>query len=276
MSRAANEAFDAIDAAIKEARRLRTVLKRRADTQIRSLKERSLSKATALAWFNNHRLTVSSLLDSAVLNNVDTLYKSVLQASDHAAARKTYDTCLKSILQELSEIRACVVDVLGHQATIHTKDDLPDFPYLISDARMQAILSNRWKECRLCISVNAPLAATVMMGGLLEALLLARINNESDKEKVFKAKTVPIDSRTGKAIQLKDWTLRNYIDVAHELGWISQSVKDVGEVLRDYRNYVHPYKQLSHNVELSQGDATLFWEITKSISRQLLSIGHRP
>jgi hypothetical protein len=58
--------------------------------------------------------------------------------------------------------------------------------------------------------------------------------------------------------------------VAHELGWITVSAKDVGAVLRDYRNYIHPQKQLSHGVQLTPEDATLFWEISKSISRQIV------
>lgn len=268
-----NKAFDTIDTAIQEAQQLRKVLKRKSTRQVHSNEERSLIKATALAWFNNHRLEFPSLPNSTVLNDVDCLYKDVLQASDTAATRTNYENTLKSILQKLPEIRGHIVDVLGQQADTRTLDNPPDFSSLIHDAKMQSILVNRWNECLHCISANAPLAATVMMGGFLEALLLARINKESDKSKIFSAKNAPFDKATKKVAQLKDWTLRNYIDVAHELGWISQSTKDVSEVLRDYRNYIHPYKQLSHNVELSKNDAVLFWEITRSVSRQLLSIG---
>ena len=35
---------------------------------------------------------------------------------------------------------------------------------------MRGILGRRWEECRKCIAADAPLAAVVMMGGLLEAL----------------------------------------------------------------------------------------------------------
>ena len=69
---------------------------------------------------------------------------------------------------------------------------------------------------------------------------------------------------------LQEWTLRHYIDVGHELGWISTSAKHIGEVVRDYRNYIHPQKELSHGIELRDGDAQLFREIAKGISRQLL------
>ena len=74
-----------------------------------------------------------------------------------------------------------------------------------------------------------------------------------------------------KPLDLGEWTLRPYIDVAFELGWISKSGKDVAAVLRDYRNYVHPEKERSHGVVLTEGDSAMFWEVTKSLVRQLLS-----
>ena len=110
-----------------------------------------------------------------------------------------------------------------------------------------------------------------MMGGLLEALFVARANRLNDKSALFKAKSTPRDGQTQKPIPLKEWTLRPYIDVGHELGWITKSGKDVAAVLRDYRNYVHPEKERSHGVTLGESDSMMFWEITKLLTRQLLS-----
>ena len=109
-----------------------------------------------------------------------------------------------------------------------------------------------------------------MMGGLLEALLLARVNRESDKKPIFTARAAPKDKK-GITKPLSDWMLKDYIDVVAELKWISVSAKDVGAVLRDYRNYIHPYKQLSHGIHIALDDATLFWEISKTISRQIIA-----
>jgi hypothetical protein len=109
-----------------------------------------------------------------------------------------------------------------------------------------------------------------MMGGLLEGLLLAKINQLPNKAAVFSAIATPKDPKTGKALQLKEWGLKNYIDVAHELGWITKTTKDIGEVVRDYRNYIHPQKELSHGISLEPGDAHMLWEVAKSITVQLL------
>jgi len=134
---------------------------------------------------------------------------------------------------------------------------------------MQSILGQRWRECVICVNSGAPLAATVMKGGILEGLLLAKINQLPNQAPVFTAASEPKD-KAGKTLPLKDWTLKNYIDVAHELKWISTTAKDVGEVMRDYRNYIHPQKELSHGVTLVDADAQMLWEIAKSVIRQVL------
>ncbi len=45
--------------------------------------------------------------------------------------------------------------------------------------------TNRWNECVGCIGHNLPLAATVMMGALLEGLILIRIKGLANKASVF-------------------------------------------------------------------------------------------
>ena len=136
---------------------------------------------------------------------------------------------------------------------------------------MQDILARRWEETLLCMRGGAHLAATVMMGGLLEALLLARVNLETNKKPIFTAMSAPKDKASGSTYPLKDWALRDYIDVSHELGWITKSAKDVGEVLRDWRNYIHPHKEHSHKVKLVKSDGVLLWGVAKSIATQVIA-----
>jgi hypothetical protein len=259
--------MDAIELALGEVDRLRKLIKKKSTPQVWALDERASAKATALAWFNAHRPNVNLAVASASLQHADSCYRTLLEASDRATSRKTYDSLLKDLRAALIALRS---EGIGQPAkTTATSDHAPSFAPLISDPNMQTILSDRWNECIACISVNAALSATVMMGGLLEALLLARVNRESNKAPIFQAKGAPKD-KNGQPRQLTEWALKNYIDVGHELGWITVSAKDVGEVLRDYRNYVHPFKQLSHGVRLSTDDALLLWEVSKAITRQVI------
>jgi hypothetical protein len=264
-----NAAYESIDSAINEADRLLRALRKSGTLQVRSSEEKGLAKATAFAWFNNHRHAVALGTNGSLLSHVDDCFKFLLSASDRATSRSMYIDALKSVKKALSDVRERVL--VGSSSKItHTPDNPPDLSLVVPDPRMKAILSNRWHECTKCISIDAPLAATVMMGGLLEALLLARINKEVNKSRIFKAASAPRSKKDGSVLPLNEWGLRDYLDVSHELGWISRSGKDVGEVLRDYRNYIHPYKEFSHDVQIDKHDAGLFWEITKGILRQLI------
>ena len=264
-------AQSAIDAAIREAEQLRKTLRRKLSLQVQSSEERAVTRATALSWFKNHREVITSVVDDQNVTEVDALYKAILAASERKTIRSKYFGNLRIIKRLLVETRSRNMEKLARSTSRHTPDQPPIFAPLIPDEQMQTILIARWNESVACIMADAPLAATVMMGGLLEALLLARVNSEGNKESVFRAAHAPKDKDAGKTLPLNKWTLRHYIDVAHELHWISQTARDVGEVLGDYRNYIHPYKQLSRGVTLKRADAEILWEVCKSLTKQLLA-----
>ena len=257
--------IETIENVISELGLLRKRISKVNTVQVRSSEDRAVIKATAYAWFRNHRPVLLTATDEDSLVPLDSEYNFLADATERATSKQTYINKFKGMLEMLVALRPTLLAVLPK---IVTSDDPPNFGPLVPDKAMQAILERRWAECIACIEASAPMAATVMMGGLLETLLLARVLRETDKGPIFKASTAPKDH--GKTLQLKEWGLRNFIDVAHELGWISQGAKDVGEVLRDYRNYVHPQKEYSHGVKLTTDDARLFWEIGKSISRQII------
>jgi hypothetical protein len=264
------DAQQAIDSAISEATRLQKAIAS-GGRQVTSDDEKQLVKATAFAWFNNHRKVLSPLLGDDYLKGVDDSYRALLTATGKATLRSKYVQCLKEIKKGFVGLQSDHAVTLSTPViTVSPSPDIPPaFAPLISDPKMQGILVRRWQECVACVNSGAPLAATVMMGGLLEGLLLARINQLTDKGPVFRASAAPKD-RAGTVLKLNEWGLKNYIDVAHELAWISKTTKDIGEVVRDYRNFIHPQKELSHGINLSGDDARMLWEIAKSLVGQIL------
>jgi len=68
-----------------------------------------------------------------------------------------------------------------------------------------------------CQHARAYVAAVVMMGSILEALLLAR--SSLSPGEAYQAKSAPRD-RVGKSVALHDWSLSTLVDVAVERGWI--------------------------------------------------------
>lgn len=261
-----NYADEAIHAAIEQAQLLLKATRKKKTQQVVGA-ERDIVRATALSWFNNHRKQLTAVLTDVELSEIDRKYQWVLQASHKNSARSSYAKAVKGIEDSLVELRSANVLKLSQAPPAALAEVPPDFSSLVKDARMKAILVGRWVEISACITANAPLAATVMMGGLLEGLLLARVNSQANKAPIYTAGAAP-KNKQGNPLPLKDWTLYNYIGVAHELKWITQTVKDVGSVLRDYRNYIHPQKEYSERVFLTPADANLLWEISKNIARK--------
>lgn len=251
------------DQALQEADKLRKLLSKGKTATVRNADETSTIKAVAYSWFNNHRQHTTASTD--VIDDLDRLYTKLLDRSDRQTSRSVYDDTLKKIRENLLLCRSNQLI----KPTV-TSDIPPNFSTVIADPKMQLILSQRWQECENCLKAKAPLAATVMMGGLLEALLLSKINSMPDKKPIFQAHNAPKDAKSGKVKPLQEWGLKDYIAVAHEVDWITVSAKDVGAVLRDYRNYIHPFKQFSHAINLTPQDAQLFWEISKAMTRQLV------
>lgn len=266
---------NSIDAAIAEIESLRKVLKHQASTQVKSEDEKQIVKATGLSWFNNHRGVVEPFLGSDTLKPLDDLYRSLLDGATRGTLRSKYIETIKTIKKRLGALQTDHVINLSKPVATATApaaiaDPSPQFTPLISDPKMQAILKSRWQECVVCVKAGAPLGATVMMGGILEGLLLAKINQLPSQAPVFTAKAAPKDKDTGKTLPLKDWMLKSFIDVAHELKWITTTAKDIGVVLRDYRNYIHPQKEYSHGISLSPGDAEMLWNVAKGMIVQVL------
>jgi hypothetical protein len=109
------------------------------------------------------------------------------------------------------------------------------------------------------------------MGGLLEALFVARSKQLPDKAILFAVPSAPKNPKTGTALPLQEWMLKSYLQVGHEIHWITQTARDVAAVLGEYRNYVHPEKEHRHGVALGQEDSAILWGVTKNLVAQLLA-----
>lgn len=264
------DVHEAINSAIEEIKKAHSVIGREKSSQIKTKEQKQYIQSIVYSWKKRYCPIVAKNISTEDIQKVNTEYTKVLEITERDAAKSTYLINLENAKNSLIRLRSTIF-VNPITASSQTPDPPPDFTSLASDPAMQAILIRRWEECKKCLTIEASLAATVMMGGLLEALFVSKANKMKDKTLLFKVKCVPINPKTKKPLDLKDWTLGSYIDVGRELGWISQSGKDVADVLREYRNYIHPEKERSHGVILKPEDARMFWEITKSLARQLLT-----
>ncbi len=261
---------ETMDAAISESAAARKRLSKVKSKQVRGVDEIATLKATAHTWFRTHRPVITAAAPSVDLAAVDECFTAVLDATAKHAAKVTYLNALRDARAALIAVRAAALVAPFAEPAANTDDLVPDFSALVGNHQMRDILTRRWNECAKCVKADAHLAAIVMMGGLLEALFVARANKMSDKTPLTSSANAPKDKATGKTINYQDWMLDSYIKVGFELEWITGSAKDVADTLKEYRNFVHPAKELRYGVTLGLNDSSMFWQVTKALARQLL------
>jgi hypothetical protein len=262
--------FETIDAAINEATAARNRVAKIGSSQVRGVDDIAPLKATAQTWFHTHRPVVTAGAPYADVAAVDAFFTVILDATAKSAAKTTYLSALRDVKTALIAVRAAALVAPTPASPTNTDDLAPDFSPLAGNQQMRDILTRRWNECAKCVKADAHLAAIVMMGGLLEALFVARANKMPDKTPLTSATHAPKDKATGKTINYQDWMLDSYIKVGFELKWITESAKDVADNLKEYRNFVHPAKELRYGVTLGFNDSSMFWQVTKALTRQLL------
>ncbi len=263
------DAHDALDTAIAEFRTARQRTGNPKSKQVTANEERDYLSSVAYSWLRSHRRSVELHPAQPDLASVDRPCREILRASGKSAARTTFRRLFQEAIDAMVELRATlpVAPLVPHPG-----EGAPDFSPLVSSAAMRGILERRWQECSRCVTSGAHLAAVVMMGGLLEAMFVARSNRLADKSPLISASSAPKDKATGKTLELTKWTLDPYISVGNELGWITDAGKQLASVVREYRNYVHPEKELRDGIVLGANDSAMFWSVTRLLIRQLVGV----
>jgi hypothetical protein len=110
------------------------------------------------------------------------------------------------------------------------------------------------------LSAEAPLAVIFLCGSTLEGILLG---TAASSPKQFNTAT-SAPKRDAKVLPFQQWSLSNLIDVGYELGLLEADVKKHSHSLRDFRNYIHPFEQMSSNFDPHNQTARISWQVLKA------------
>jgi hypothetical protein len=134
---------------------------------------------------------------------------------------------------------------------------------------LEGIVQARWLEAQRCQHSGAFLAAVILMGSILEALLLARCSiSPSD---AYQSTAAPKDKRSSKALALHDWTLSTLIDVAVSKQWLKTDRGGFSHALRESRNIVHPYEQARSRANFDESTCKVCWQVLNASVDDLLA-----
>jgi hypothetical protein len=132
---------------------------------------------------------------------------------------------------------------------------------------LDKIIQDRWVEAQKCQNAGAFLAAVILMGSILEALLLARaIVSPADAGRATHA---PKDKQ-GKVHPIHDWKLSALIEVSAELGWLKVDRAKFSHALRESRNVVHPWQHATISADFDEATCKTCWHVLNASVEDLL------
>lgn len=134
------------------------------------------------------------------------------------------------------------------------------------DPAISGILKQRVDEIRNCLGAKAALATIFLCGSTLEGILLGIA---CTRARDFNQSAISPKDKTLKVKQFHDWTLNEFINVARDLRLIGEDVKKFSHALRDFRNYIHPYEQLSSKFDPDEHTAKICWQVLQAAIMQL-------
>jgi len=188
------------------------------------------------------------LENEKISDNQNTLFKDCVELANKLLGIKTKKT---KITQKTAEN-----DFLKKEFENISVDKLE------IEAPVVDILNKRIEEIKKNLGSNASLSAVIMCGSVLEGILLGTAL--SKKKKFNKSPSSPKEKNTGKVLPFNQWTLSNFIDVAHDIGLLGLDVKKFSHSMRDFRNYIHPYQQMCSKFSPDLDTAKISWQVLQA------------
>lgn len=181
------------------------------------------------------------------------------ESGKDSRADKTYTECLKTV----ARLAGKEVASEETEAEFLKKDfGVISIAGLDIDSTIAPILESRIREAMECHHVGASLASIFMCGSVLEGILL---NIALKNPAAFnQAQSSPKSKETQKVRPFQDWTLANLIDVTHEVGLLRLDVKKFSHVMRDFRNYIHPYEQMASKFDPDKHTAEICLQVLRA------------
>jgi len=134
------------------------------------------------------------------------------------------------------------------------------------DGVVTEILKQRFDEIHKCFNAKASLSVIFMAGSTLEGILLGVALNYPRE---FNQSVSSPKDKEGKVKPFQAWTLSNLIDVASDTGILKEDVRKFSHALRDFRNYIHPFEQISSRFNPDERTAKICLQVLNAAIYQL-------
>lgn len=173
-------------------------------------------------------------------NNLQSIRKSILQERE------------KDILDISESISIAGLENMGYTT------DLCRRILMIKDADMRNIIQRDIQECAVAILAKQDKLATIMCGSIVEALLMQRIFEKG----ISKCDITAISKhKNASNYSVSDMGLNELLYVADKERLLNKNNYHLGHYIRDYRNVVHPAKEIRTKETVSHENVLTMWSV---------------
>ena len=175
----------------------------------------------------------------------------------------------KILIESIDKI---IIDSTSVESNISEKEFLQkEFDISIDDIGLDynitEILKIRMVEAESNIKVGCSLSAIILIGSVAEGILLGVATKYPRAFNTLNR--APTNRNDGKVKPFNAWTLNDFIESAYELDIIHEDVKKFSHVLREFRNYIHPYQQLCSKFNPDIHTAAICLQVLKALITQV-------
>ena len=195
---------------------------------------------------------------ASVLNEMIDRYKVSCALGGNSVDADLLQECRKTI-SRLNGVSETAEAHLG-EYFLSKEFSIPDVHMLPIEAQVATIIETRLSEAQITLSAKAYLSVIFLCGSVLEAVLLGAA--QRDPARFNQSPNSP--KQDGKVKPFHHWTLAEFINAACSIGLLKPDVQKFCHGLRDFRNYIHPYQQLSSNFTPDEHTAKVCFQVLKA------------
>lgn len=173
---------------------------------------------------------------------------------------------IKDLIYDKMEEVLAISDAISMESleNIGYTDEFCRKLFSIHDKEMRDILQRDMWESAIAVVAGQDKVETIMYGSIIEALLILKIKengiSKCDVSAVSKGKTNYPVSEMG---------LNELLYVADSENILDKNGYHLGHYIRDYRNVVHPAKEIRMSEEVSHENMVTMWAVLKRLISDL-------
>lgn len=210
-------------------------------------------------------------MHSQLQENIDVFATSMVSilANDHDAFMTVMFSAdmqdLRDARGNLEAARKLLIEAELLQISVNSSLPEQTWDFITSD-ELRVLLARDYQELARLLKVGARKSALILCGSIMEAALVSVLKDIELRAQSTYSLQFP---RSQKSIE--EWRLWELIAIAQSCNLIDQDTRRQADILRDYRNLIHPLVETRRATELDdelvQAQVTLLKRLLRTLSR---------